>query len=495
VIDTATLPSVPASWDWERASNVCLKIQDGTHFSPKNQQPQGLYKYITAKNIRPWGMDLNDITYLDERDHRTIYERCGPKKGDVLLVKDGVNTGDAALNTLDEEFSMLSSVCLLRPDKRVIDGAFLRYFLQSPVGYQSLTGQMSGTAIRRIVLHRIRDLPVPVAPLPEQRRIVAEIETQFTRLDAAVAALERARVNLKRYRAAVLASAVSSGFVPVVANVREIRATTEPQANLPPEGHQLPCLPPDWKWAVVGDLLSSIQAGRSFRCEERPPNADEVGVVKVSAVTWGEYDEMQSKTCIDTTRHDQSLLIGQGDFLFSRANTIELVGACVIAKNVTLPVMLSDKILRFTFKEIDQRWVLYYLRSMWGRLEIQRLATGNQESMRNIGQDRIRRIRIPIAPADQVEVILQEVERCLSVADQIEVTINANLKRADRLRQSILRKAFSGQLVPQDSNDEPACALLERIRDERTVSAVTKPRRTRSPDRTDRSAAVHQSLL
>src|SRR5262249_52456303 len=158
--------NLPEGWIWKSMAEVCVKIQDGTHFSPKNQLPQGHYRYITAKNIRPWGLDLSDITYLSEEDHQAIYERCDPKKGDILLVKDGVNTGDTAINTLDEECSLLSSVCMLRPNINILFGPFLRYFILSPIGYLQLSGQMTGTAIKRIILRRIKETPVPIAPLP-----------------------------------------------------------------------------------------------------------------------------------------------------------------------------------------------------------------------------------------------------------------------------------------------------------------------------------------
>ena len=86
-----------------------------------------------------------------------------------------------------------------------------------------------------------------------------------------------------------------------------------------------------WACARVSDLLSGIETGKSFKCDERPPQHDEVGVVKVSAVSWGEYREQESKTCLDAERVNAELYVQPGDFLFSRANTQELVGACVIA--------------------------------------------------------------------------------------------------------------------------------------------------------------------
>ena len=122
--------------------------------------------------------------------------------------------------------------------------------------------------------------------------------------------------------------------------------------------------------------------------------------------------------------HRVSLLCQAGDFLFSRANTIELVGACVIAYKVTRKIMLSDKILRFRFSdEVVPQWVLYWLRSDIGRKEIQRLSTGNQESMRNIGQDRIRQITFALPGLHEQQQIVAEVERRLSVIEELEATV------------------------------------------------------------------------
>ena len=270
--------------------------------------------------------------------------------------------------------------------------------------------------------------------------MVAEIEKQFTRLDAATAALRRVQANLKRYRASVLKAACEGRLVPTEAELarkdgrdyepadkllqrilRERRARWEADtlakmtaSGKPPEddswksrykappapnGADLPFLPDGWCWASLDMLIFDVTAGRSFKCDERPPEADEYGVVKVSAVTWGNFDELESKTCFPGSPWVEEFEIHPGDFLFSWANTIELVGACVIVGELGRRLMLSDKILRFDCaSEMLKPWLLIILRSDWGRSEIERLATGNQESMRNIGQERIRTIRIPLAP-------------------------------------------------------------------------------------------------
>jgi type I restriction enzyme S subunit len=230
-----------------------------------------------------------------------------------------------------------------------------------------------------------------------------------------------------------------------------------------------------WPEVELGDLLTRIEAGQNFKCEGRPPTDQEVGIVKVSAVTWGEYDEEETKTVTDGERVAPKLFVQRGDFLFSRANTIQLVGACVIARQVTKRIMLSDKILRFHFRGVDPAWVLYFLRSLRGRRQIESLATGNQESMRNIGQERIRSITLPLPSEREQRLVLAEVEKQLTRIDAgvaALTRVQANLKR---YRASVLKAACEGRLVPtedelarRESRDyEPASVLLQRILKER----------------------------
>ena len=225
----------------------------------------------------------------------------------------------------------------------------------------------------------------------------------------------------------------------------------------------------------LGEALLSIQAGKSFRCEERPPKTNEVGVAKVSAVTWGIYNELESKTCLDESNLDETLLIGKGDFLFSRANTIELVGACVIAEQVKLQVMLSDKTLRFKILEdINQEFILYYLKSRYGRNEIERLATGNQQSMRNISQQSIRKIRLPLPPSTEQQRIVNKIEELFSDLDSGVNSLKKAKQQLKVYRQAVLKWAFKGKLTAQWREEqqrqgklESADTLLAQIKAER----------------------------
>ena len=145
-------------------------LTDGTHHSPKSKT--GPFKYITSKNVRMGKLDLADIAFISEEEHRPIYSRCPVVFGDVLLTKDGASTGNVALNTINEEFSLLSSVALLRPKKEILDARFLMQFLASALGQHRLISEMSGQAITRLTLQTIAGVKIPVPSLMEQQKII-----------------------------------------------------------------------------------------------------------------------------------------------------------------------------------------------------------------------------------------------------------------------------------------------------------------------------------
>ena len=231
-------------------------------------------------------------------------------------------------------------------------------------------------------------------------------------------------------------------------------------------------LPASWVRVPLAELLTGIETGKSFKCDERLPMPNEVGIVKVSAVSWGEYREQESKTCLDAARINPSLFVRRGDFLFSRSNTIELVGACVIAQQVGLRVMLSDKILRFRFADDAMKpWVLALLRSQQGRLQIERLASGNQDSMRNIGQERIGQIEVPLPPRAEQTRIVAKLEELLFDIDAGVAELKAAQKKLAQYRQSLLKAAVEGALTAEwrtrNTPLETGAQLLERILTER----------------------------
>ena len=161
--------SNPLGWKKRVLREVCTKLNDGTHFSPESFET-GEYKYITAKNIKMSGFDFSNITYVSEEVHRPIYERCNPEYGDVLYIKDGVTTGIAMVNTLEEEFTLLSSVALLKQDRRIMNGYFLTALLNNESMYTDIRNNMGGAAITRLTIAKLNAIKVILPPLDIQNQ-------------------------------------------------------------------------------------------------------------------------------------------------------------------------------------------------------------------------------------------------------------------------------------------------------------------------------------
>ena len=187
-------------WEVKKLQEVCLKITDGTHNSPVNTD-KGDYMYVTAKNIKKDGIITDNITYVSADIHKIIYERCNPKYGDVLYIKDGVTTGIATINTLKEEFSLLSSVALLKPNNNVINH-YLKAVLNFPSQYASIRENMGGAAITRLTIVKIKTIRIPVPPLPLQQSFAARItaiEQQKQRISASIKDLETLLASRMQY--------------------------------------------------------------------------------------------------------------------------------------------------------------------------------------------------------------------------------------------------------------------------------------------------------
>jgi type I restriction enzyme, S subunit len=323
-----------------------------------------------------------------------------------------------------------NSLILDIKEKKELDRNYLYYALS----IAKKTKLVTGTAQPQVTINNAVELDIAFPPLPEQQAIVSKIEELLSDLENGKQQLQTAQQQLKVYRQSLLKWAFEGKFTNQ--NVKDGE------------------LPEGWKVKNLGTVLNNIEAGKSFKCDERTPNLDEIGVLKVSAVTWQIFNEFESKTVIDKGRINKYYFVKQDDFLFSRANTLDLIGAVVIVNSIERNLMLSDKTLRFRFNsDVLPKYILFYLRSRKGRKEIQRLSTGNQESMRNIGQARIKQIEFPFCTKEEQQLVVNELESKLTVCDKVEEINSQSLQQAETLKQSILKKAFEGKLVKNHGSD------------------------------------------
>jgi type I restriction enzyme S subunit len=383
---------------------------------------------------------------------------------------------------------------------------YLCYFMQNNIFRDFLTLNVSGVggSLMRIKAPTITGYPFPLPPLPEQHRIVARIEQLFTNLDAGVESLKAARAQLKRYHQSVLKSACEGRLVPTEAEMaRAEEREYEPAEVLlerileerqrkwgennkgkkykepsVPDINGCPELPEGWKWTISDYIfwfVTSGSRGWAKYYSDAGPVFLRVGNLDHDSISLdlSNIQRVQPPTGTEGIR----TRIVAGDILISITADVGMIA--LVPSDIEESYINQHVSLARPVSAVNPHYLAWFLASRDGGqnqfIQLQRGAT-----KKGLGLNDIRSIKIPLPPFAEQQRIISEVERRLSVADEMEKTIEQSLKQAERLRQSILKRAFEGKLVPQDLEDESASVLLERIRAEkaqREVEEKTKKRR------------------
>lgn len=390
---------------------------------------------------------------------------------DVLLCKINPRINRVWSIAKDSTYRQIASSEWIVFRQPYTNSQFIKYQLSENSFRELLCADVTGVggSLTRAQPKNVSILPIKLPPLAEQQEIATRLDDLLAQVDAIKARLDAIPAILKRFRQAVLAAAVSGKLTE---DWRESCEDIE-----------------EWQKQRIINIVSNIEAGKNLQCEERPPKENEYGIIKISAVTWGFYDELESKTLPNPIEFIEQRRIAVGDFLISRANTLELLGSPVIVEKTSKNLMLSDKVWRLIMSEEDKPWLKIFLRSYFGRKELEMRSTGNQLSMRNIGQKAFLDIEVPKPSSEEQAEIVNRVEQLFAFADQIEQQVQATQTRVNQLTQAILAKAFKGELTaawraahPElISGEHSAEALLEKIK----VSQIpAKPKRGKTTNNT-----------
>lgn len=406
------------------------------------------------------------------------------KPGDILLTCAGprVRCGVSCLVRNTRKQLMISGkMYRFRANPDAIESAYLEAFLQTEEAQQAIDRMKTGGSDSGLNLthDRFRRLPVTVAPLPEQHRIVAEIEKQFTRLDAAVAALRRIQANLKRYRASVLKAACEGKLVPTEASLKPELETGEQllqrilaerrknwlvrrslgeggtgrgkyKEPATPDMKSLPPLPEGWTWASV-EQIGEVQLGR----QRSPKNASKnfpTKYIRAANITEQGIDISDVLEMEFSPAERERFALHDGDVVLSEASgSPTQVGKPAVWRNELPLCCFQNTVLRLRPAIIGARYVLVACQHFYANRVFAKVAGG--VGINHLGAEKFSVIPFPLPPlAEQIRIVV-EVERRLSVVEELESIVTANLQRAARLRQSILQEAFSGRLtsdVPAD---------------------------------------------
>lgn len=341
----------------------------------------------------------------------------------------------------------------------------------------ALSARASGSTFPAISGDNLRTHQVPLAPLAEQRRIVAEIEKQFTRMDAAEAALRRLRANLKRYRAAVLKAACEGHLVPTEAELARAEGRArEPAGMLRAGTGGRPDVPDGWCWATLSEV-AAVQGGIQKQPSRRPRD-NSYPFLRVANVLRGRLDLGEVHRIELFPGELEKYKLAAGDLLIVEGNgSRSEIGRLAIWTGEIPDCVHQNHLIRARpLAGFSPQYLSCYWNSAEGSNAVLQIASSTS-GLYTLSVGKVSRLVIPLPPLAEQQRIVAEVERRLSVVERLEATVEANLKRARRLRQAILNRAFEGKLVPQDPTDEPASVLLERIRRQRIEHQKVLPAR------------------
>ena len=464
----------------------------------------GTVPILRATNIHD-ELNFDDLVYVPQAYVRTEQYLL---VGDIVVAaSSGTRSVVGKASVLRENWTgSFGAFCLaLRPHESLTNG-YLAWFLQTQEYRNRVSELAAGVNINNLRREHIEETPVPLPPLPEQRRIVAKIEKQITRLDASVAALRRTQANLKRYRASVLRVACSGELVPTEAELAraegreyepasvllerilvERRAHWEAQEKrrgtykepAAPDVSDLPTLPEGWVNSTMGQCFE-VYVGATPRRNREDYWGGEIAWVSSSEVAFNRITA--TRETITAAGYDNASvnLHPKGTVLLGMIGEGKTRGQVAI---LDIPACNSQNsaALRVSEVGLPPGFVFYYLMGQYEATR--RIGSGNNQPALN--KSRVQEIVLPLPPLAEQHRIVAEVERRLSVIQQAETAVEASLRRAERLRQSILKRAFWGELVPRDPDDEPASVLLERIRaqreSEQAAVRATKKRPSRRP--------------
>ena len=517
--DVRRFREVPQRWERTTLDHICLPVNKVTPGRTPNQP----FTYL-------------DIASIDN----SIYQVVSPK---VYLGKDApsrarqsVRNGNTLFSTVRTYLKNIAMVspeydnevastgfCILNPSN-LVNPRFVFYYVLMDEFISNMNPLQRGTSYPAVRNGDVLAQEIPLPPLPEQHRIVAEIEKQFSRLDASVEALKRAQANLKRYRSSVLKAACEGKLVPTEAQLaseadrdyepadrlldrilveRRVRWESQPKRRgkykepAAPDTSALPELPVGWDWATVEQLASlepnSITDG-PFGSNLKTSHYTDEGprVVRLQNIGDGQFVDAFAHISWEHYRSLEKHKVEPGDLVIASLGQ-KLPRSCIIPSTVGPAIVKADCI---RLRPANSVALAEYLNIPLNADNTRRRAAG---IIHGVGRPRlslreIKRLSLPLSPLAEQRRIVAEVERRMSIIQQAEATVEASLKRAERLRQSILKQAFTGKLVPQDPNDEPASVLLERIRAERAAAeAATKRKNSQTKRR--RSKTSHQAQL
>lgn len=343
---------------------------------------------------------------------------------------------------------------------KAINGLSDNRLVESYLNVFNYKGFVTGSTRLKLTQAAMRSISIPLPPLNEQKRIADKLDSILARIDACRERLDRIPAILKRFRQAILAAATSG--------------------KLTEEWRENSCNESSWQEINVGELLIDIRYGTAKKCHYEPQATP---VIRIPNICDGKISHANLKYAEFDDDERQKLSLDTGDILMIRSNgSVDLVGRTALATEADAGFLYAGYLIRLRVNQqiVNPAYLSLALSAPDARHTIE-LTARSTSGVNNINTEEIKVIGIKLPNRTEQTEIVRRVEKLFAYADRIEARYHAARARVDKLTPAILAKAFRGELVPQNPDDEPASVLLDRIRASRAANAATsKPERRRN---------------
>jgi type I restriction enzyme, S subunit len=427
MMEEQTINGLPKTWKWVKLGKVVKTIDGdrGKNYPTKNDfVPHGFCLFLSTKNVRQDRFVFEENIFITKEKDEVL--RGGKLQlNDVIITTRGT-LGNVAIYNDKVPFKHVrinSGMLLLRTIDEELDNHFLMKFITSPIFINQLKNKQTGTAQPQIPANILREIIIPIPSITEQKQIVSKIEELLTELDKGIEEIKIAQQHLKVYRQAVLKWAF------------EGKLTNEDVKN----GE----LPDGWKRVKIEDIANIGTGATPLKSKKEYYENGTIAWVTSGALNEEYVNEATDYVTEKALKETNLSVYPKHTLLLAMYGEGKTRGKC---SELLIDACTNQAIAAISFEKHDVRvkpFLKYYLLKNYN--DIRMLSSGGVQPNLNLGI--VKKTNIPFPPFEEQQQIVQEIESRLSVCDKIEETITNSLKQAEALRQSILKKAFKGELV------------------------------------------------
>ncbi|EJW3052764.1 restriction endonuclease subunit S [Campylobacter jejuni] len=394
------MTNLPQGWKWKSLGEICF-ITDGTHKTP-NYIETGI-PFLSVKNISKGFFDLSDVKYISLEEHNKLIKRAKPEFGDILICRIGT-LGKAIKISLEFEFSIFVSLGLLKPKVKIISD-YLVYFLNSCFIEEWINDNKvgGGTHTAKLNLNILEKCPIALPPLKEQERIVGILDESFAKIDESIKILEQNLLNLDE----LMQSALQKAFNPLKDNAKENYK-----------------LPQSWEWKSLEEISENISAGG-----DKPKNCTESKTAKNQIPVYA--NGVNNNGLVGYT--DKATIIKPSLTISARGT----IGFVCIRKEPYFPIVRLISLI--PCENILCLHYLYFCLNFF-------IAKGEGSSIPQLTIPKFKSLQIPLPPLKEQEQIAEHLDFVFEKAKALKELYTKELKDYEELKQSLLDKAFKGEL-------------------------------------------------